>query len=111
MFDRLAGERDGAWILAALRRRWWVMLVTALVAAVAAYFLAQHQAKEYQATGALLFLNSSLDQELTNKPIVDNSTDPIRTAATNQSLVELPTVSGMAAAQLGIPSARVQHEV
>jgi capsular exopolysaccharide synthesis family protein len=105
MFDRLAGERDGAWIITALRRRWWVIMLAAAIAAVAAYVLANRQTKQYKATSALLFLNSTLDQELTGKQIVSTNTDPLRQAATNQSLVELPTVSGMVAHELGIPTA------
>jgi capsular exopolysaccharide synthesis family protein len=110
MFDRLAGERDGAWIITALRRRWWVIVVTALVAAAAAYVLSNRQTKQYRATGALLFLNSTLDQELSGKQIFD-TTDPIRQAATNQSLVELPTISRMVGAQLGLPAGLVRSEV
>jgi capsular exopolysaccharide synthesis family protein len=111
MFDRLSGERDGAWIIAALRRRWWVIALTALVAAAVAYGLSSREAKQYKATSALLFLNSTLDQELTGKQVVNTNTDPLRQAATNQSLVELPTVSRMVAQQLGISVPRVKHEV
>ena len=88
MFDRLAGERDGGWILAALRRRWWVILLVGIVAAAAAYVLSKGQAKRYQATSAVLFLNSPLDQELTGKQVVSSVVDPTRQAATNQALVQ-----------------------
>jgi polysaccharide biosynthesis transport protein len=111
MFDRLAGERDGAWFIAALRRRWWVIVLVAAVGAAAAYVLSSHQPKRYTAHSALLFLNSHLDQELVGKSIVADNTDPTRQAATNQSLVELPTVSRMVARQLGIGAGRVQSDV
>ena len=110
MFDRLAGERDGAWLVAALRRRWWVIVLMAVVAAAAAYVLSSHQTKRYTAKSALLFLNSHLDQELVGKQIVANA-DPTREAATNQSLVQLSTVSRMTAATLGIPVGRVSSDV
>jgi tyrosine-protein kinase len=111
MFDRLAGERDGTWIINALRRRWWVIVLVGIVAAAAAYGLAHRQSKQYQATSALLFLNSSLDQELSNKQIVDTNIDPTRQAATNQALVELPTISRLVAAELGVPAGLVKSEV
>jgi tyrosine-protein kinase len=111
MFDRLAGERDGTWVIAALRRRWWVIVVVAVVAAAAAYVLGSRQTKQYKATAALLFLNSPLDQELTGKQIVSSNTDPIRQAATNQSLVELLTVSRMVASQLHLPVGHVRGDV
>lgn len=111
MFDRLAGERDGAWILAALRRRWWIVVVVAVVAAAAAYALGTRQTKQYTATGALLFLNSPLDQELTGKQIVSTNVDPVRQAATNQALVELPTVSRLVAAQAGLTVGEVRSDI
>jgi len=110
MFDRLAGERDGAWLLGAVRRRWWVIVLTAVIAAAAAYVLSSHQTKRYTAKSALLFLNSHLDQELIGKQVVA-TIDPTRQAATNQSLVELPTVSRMVAAALGVPVGRVASDV
>jgi capsular exopolysaccharide synthesis family protein len=111
MFDRLAGERDGTWVIAALRRRWWVIVLVAIVAAAAAYVLGSRQTKQYKASAALLFLNSPLDQELTGKQIVSSNTDPIRQAATNQSLVELLTVSRMVAQQLHLPVGHVRSDV
>ncbi len=111
MFDRLAGERDGTRVVAALRRRWWVIAIVAIVAAAAAYALGSRQTKQYKATAALLFLNSPLDQELTGKQIVSPNIDPVRQAATNQSLVELLTVSRMAADQLHLPVGHVRSDI
>jgi polysaccharide biosynthesis transport protein len=110
MFERAAAERDGQWLVSALRRRWWVIVMVAAAAAAAAYFLSSHQTKRYTAHSALLFLNSPIDQELTGKQIIENI-DPTRQAATNQSLVELPTVSRMVAHQLAVPVSRVQSDV
>jgi capsular exopolysaccharide synthesis family protein len=110
MFDRLTGERDGSWFIAALRRRWWVIGLVAAISAIAAYSFSNHKQAKYTASSALLFLNSHLDQELVSKQIVQNI-DPARQAATNQSLVELPTVSSMVASQLHISPGRVASEV
>src|SRR5438270_12851285 len=110
MFDRLEGERDGSWFFAGLRRRWWVIVLIAAIAGAGAYLLSKQQTKKYTANSALLFLSSHLDQELVGKQIVNN-TDPARQAATNQSLVELPTVARIVAAQLKVPTGRVSSEV
>jgi capsular exopolysaccharide synthesis family protein len=110
MFDRLAGERDGMWVITALRRRWWVIVLVAAVAGVGAHVLSGQQAKKYQATSAILFLNSPLSQELFGKQIVSNL-DPARQAATNQSLVELSSVARLVAAQLHVPASTVESEV
>ncbi len=110
MFDRLASERDGAGFVTALRRQWWVIVLVAAIAAAGAYVLAKREEKKYTATSGLLFLSSHLDQELVGKQIVDN-TDPSRQAATNLSLVELPTVAADAAHQLRISPGRVLSEV
>jgi polysaccharide biosynthesis transport protein len=110
MFDRLAGERDGSWFVAALRRRWWVIALVAVVAAAAGYILSARQTKKYTATSALLFLDSHLDQEVIGQTVISN-VDPARQAATNQSLVELPTIARLAARSLGISAGRVAAEV
>jgi capsular exopolysaccharide synthesis family protein len=110
MFDRLSGERDGTWLLAALRRRWWVIVLVAAISAAAAHVLSGQQQKKYSATSALLFQSTALDQELLAKQIITN-VDPARQAATNQSLVELSSVSKLVASQLHIPSSLVSSEV
>ncbi len=110
MFDRLAGERDGTWVITALRRRWWVIVLVAAISAAGAHVLANQQPKKYSATSALLFLNTPLSQELLGKQIID-AQDPTRQAATNQSLVELSSVAKLVGTQLGIPASRVASEV
>jgi capsular exopolysaccharide synthesis family protein len=110
MFDRLSGERDATWMLSALRRRWWVIVLIAAIAGAAAHVLSDQQQKKYSATSALLFLDTSLDQELLGKQITSN-VDPTRQAATNQSLVELNSVPKLVARQLHIPASRVAAEI
>jgi len=110
MTDRLVGERETSWLIAAIRRRWWVIALVALISAGAAYVFSNQQTKKYTATSALLFLNNHLDQELVGKQIL-NSVDPARQAATNQSLVQLPTVARTVARQLRVPVSRVTSDV
>ncbi len=110
MFDRLAADREGSPFLHALVRRWWVIVLVAVIGGVAGYLFAQREPKRYTATAALLFTNPSLDQQLANEQVLTNL-DPNRLAATNQALVELPTVSNMVAGTLHIPASRVSSEV
>lgn len=110
MLERLTAERDGTPFLRAVRRRWWVLVVVALVGALAAYAFSNRQQKMYTATSALLFVNPPLSEQLINLPVY-SQIDPNRQAATNQALVELPTVSRMVGASLHIPTARVQSDV
>jgi capsular exopolysaccharide synthesis family protein len=110
MFDRLAAERDGTWIVSALLRGWWTIVLVSLVSGAAAHVLSGRQEKKYTATSALLFLNAPLDQELISRQIITN-VDPARDAATNQSLIELSSVAKLAAHQLDISTGRVASEV
>lgn len=109
MFDRLADRGDG-WLLGALARRWWVAVLVAAIFGVGTYVLSAQQTKKYTAKSAMLFFESQLDQELVGKATISNS-DPTRQAATNQALVELPTVGRMVAAQLAIPVSRVVQDM
>lgn len=110
MFDRLVGERDGSWLVAALRRRWWVILLVAVVAGAGANVLSGRQTKKYSASAGLLFTDNTLQQELISKNI-NISVDPTRQAATEQALLQLPTVGRLVARQLNIPASRVLGEV
>src|SRR5450755_4016939 len=110
MFDRAEGERDSSALVNALRRRWWLVILIAIVAGVGGYVFANRQQKKYSTDSALLFLNSDVGQELLGKQVF-NTVDPSRQAATNQSLVALPAVSELVAHQLGIPVGRVLSEL
>jgi receptor protein-tyrosine kinase len=110
MFDRVTTERGGSPVVAALLRRWWVIVLVGRIAGAVAYELSNRQTKQYQASSSLLFLTSNLDQELLGKSVVD-TTDPTRDAATNQALVELPTVARLVAQRLHISSGRVLSDV
>jgi succinoglycan biosynthesis transport protein ExoP len=106
MFERLKGDRDTSRAVEVLRRRWWVIAVVAVIAAGGAYLLANRKPKVYSATSGLLFQSSNLDQKLFGNQVFQTS-DPTRTAATNQSLVELPTVARLVAQQLHVSKAEV----
>jgi polysaccharide biosynthesis transport protein len=110
MFDRVTNEREGSPVVKALLRRWWVIVLVALIAGAVGYELSNRQAKKYTATSGLLFLTSSLDQQLLGKNVI-NTTDPTRDAATNQALVELPSVAKLVAKQLNITAGRVLSDV
>ncbi len=113
MFDRLAGERDGSWFLTALRRRWWVIVLTAVIAAMSAYVLSSRQTKKYTATAAVQFTsNQRFDLTLAGvNPYGVSAGDPTRQAATEQALVQLPTIPRLVAASLHIPVEQVKTDV
>jgi polysaccharide biosynthesis transport protein len=110
MFERISGDRDTSRVVVALRRRWWVIVLLAVIAAVGAYVLAGRKPDMYTASSALLFQDSQLDQKLFGNQVI-SSTDPSREAATNQSLVDLPSVAQLVASDLNIPVSRVRSEV
>jgi succinoglycan biosynthesis transport protein ExoP len=110
MFDRLRGERDSSRVVQAFRRYWWVIVIVAVVAAGGAYVLSNRKPKMYAATSALLFQASHLDNQLFGNQVLSSS-DPTRTAATNQGLVGLPAVSSLVAAQLKLPESTVSAAV
>ncbi|MDQ6817947.1 MAG: polysaccharide biosynthesis tyrosine autokinase [Actinomycetota bacterium] len=112
MFDRLAGERDGSWFLTALRRRWWVIVVTAVIGALSAYVLSSRQTKKYTATAAVQFTNSRFDLTLAGvNPFSVSNGDPARQAATEQSLLQLQTIPRLVAGSLHIPVNRVKSDI
>jgi succinoglycan biosynthesis transport protein ExoP len=110
MFDHLRSERDASQMISAVRRSWWIIVVIALISAGGAYVLSKRKPKVYSASAALLFQNSHLDEQLFGNQVITNN-DPAREAATNQSLVGLPTVSKLVAAQLHIPTSTVAGAV
>lgn len=111
MSDRLKSDDQIARAMQVLKRRWWVIVLIAVISAGAAYGIAQSKAKKYSATAALLFQNSQLDQRLFGNQVISQNADPTRQAATNQALVELPQVSKLVAAQLGISSSHVSQDI
>lgn len=110
MFERLQSERDSLRLLVAIRRRWWLIALVAIIAGGSAYVLAKRQEKQYSATASLLFRDPDFSQILFGNQVYDTP-DPTRAAATNQSLVEVPTVAMLVGRQLHMTTASVQSEV
>lgn len=111
MSDRLKSDANLRRLVQILKRRWWIVVLIAAIAAAGAYGFAKHQPKKYSATGALLFQDSNLDQLIVGNQVISSNPDPTREAATNQALVELPSVAALVGQQLGISSHRVESEV
>src|ERR1044072_6231771 len=88
-----AGPTDGGWRLTAetllnvSRRRFWVVLVFAIVVPASALGWSLRQDKEYTATSQLLFRDPGFDQRLFGTTVLQPSRDPERQAATNVLLV------------------------
>lgn len=104
-------ERDLTPLFLTLRRNAWLILLVATVASVGAYLVAKRQTTRYSASAALLFKNSNLDQELFGNSILGSVQDPTRQAATNLSLVQLPTVAERVGKKLHVSLSRVQADV
>jgi polysaccharide biosynthesis transport protein len=88
-------------LLAALRRRLWVIVVCTIVAAATAYGLSKSETKEYSATAQLLFSQPNIDLSSTAASATTQSPDPSRQAQTNVALVSLRRVADATAKQLG----------
>ena len=74
--------------LAALRRRWWLVVLTALIALAAGLFVASRQQKRYDATATVLLTNSEpINLLLHSAP--GSSADPERDLNTQVGLVKL----------------------
>ena len=111
VFTRAESERDPARVLVGLRRRWWVIALIGVIAAAGAYGIAGGKTKQYQASASLLFTNSHLDQQLVGSNQIVATSDPARQAATNEALVNLPTIPRLVSQQLHIPVGIVRSEV
>ncbi len=90
-------ELGGARILRLLRRRWYVIVICAVVAPAIAYYISAQKPKQYQSTAKLLFRESSTAASLTDAAL----TNPDRVAATNGDLLQLPEVAQRTSQALG----------
>lgn len=81
-------------LVAALRRRFWVVLACVAATTGAALAVAMSQPDEYSASSSLLFRDSNFDQDLFGtQAVVTGNTNDDRQAATNTRLVSLRTVA------------------
>ena len=92
-----SGYIDLEHVLGVLRRRWWVIVLLAVVGCAAAFAFSKLQHKRYTATASVLFSNQALQQQAAGLPVVQTSPnqDP-QIMATNVQL--LTSQSGVARA-------------
>lgn len=95
---------DVATVLTAVRRRWWLVLLTALAAAAIALGLSLLQPERYQADASLLFREPQpLPRVNPSEPPPDRTETPERTAATNLALASLDRVALRVKQKLNTP--------
>lgn len=104
-------QRPLGLVTAAVLRRWWLVVILAIIGAVAAYGLARREGKTYTATAALLFRDPGVDQKLFGSSANVSDQDPDRTAATNIKLITLPEVSTATAKRIGLSYGEVQSAI
>jgi polysaccharide biosynthesis transport protein len=99
--DGEQGARAGDY-LRALRRRWWIPIVTGAIAMTAAVLVSLNSAKQYDATAAILFTNSEpIDTLLSTSS--SRSLDPERDLNTGVALVRLDSVARRVKSDLHSP--------
>ena len=97
----MSAKRGFPAVLDALKSRWWVVLLCALIAGSAAFASRELREKEYQASASVLFRSTNLDASVLNGTSYFNrSNDPLRTAATNFELIQSPAVAARVSAEL-----------
>jgi receptor protein-tyrosine kinase len=97
--------------LLVLRRRWHVIVISVVLVTVAAAGFSLLQRPEYTSSSTLLFQDTHFDQQLFGTNFTPPIADPTREAATNLSLVSLPSVAARVAQALHTTPGRVQAEV
>lgn len=83
-----------------LWRRAWIIALCTLVAGAVAFVVSRSQTKQYTATAALLFQDSTLQQEASGLPATPQGNTP-SVSATNVSLVSLGRTAAATAKALG----------
>jgi succinoglycan biosynthesis transport protein ExoP len=95
-----------------VRRRFWILVICAVLVPAAAVAVSAAQQKKYTAEATLLFRDPQFDQKLFGSTFVPNSTDPERQAATNLELVSLDTVAARTAKRIpGVTPKQVSNAV
>ncbi|HXE46237.1 MAG TPA: GNVR domain-containing protein [Conexibacter sp.] len=93
-------------LVGALRRRWRIVLLCAIVTPAVAYGLSVRGQKQYQAQAEILFSAPHFDQTLFGSSATPGE-DPTRAAATDLRLVDLRAVSVLTGRALGLPTEQV----
>jgi capsular exopolysaccharide synthesis family protein len=86
-------------VLGVLRRRAPLIVLCVLLAAGVAYGLSKRQASKYTATGAVVFSNNPLSQQIVGLPVV--SSNPLTQEETDVELVKLGDMAVKTAQKLG----------
>ncbi len=79
----------------------WLVVITVVVAMLAAFAVAKVQTKQYESSAQLLFQPLYLDVTLTGEPLQLPSANPTTESGTDVGLVQLPQVRDLAATTLG----------
>jgi tyrosine-protein kinase len=98
--ERTRAELDLDQAIAVARRRATLILLCTFLAGAAALGLSLLQQKQYSASASLLFRNPGFAEDLFGTGAAQPSADPVREAATNQTLVGLDIVGQRAARHL-----------
>jgi capsular exopolysaccharide synthesis family protein len=88
-------------LLASLRRRALVIVLSAVLVAAAAFAFSEQETKLYTATTSLLFSSAALSQEAAGLPAIANDTDQQSQQDTNVQLIKLGDMATRTAAALG----------
>jgi tyrosine-protein kinase len=76
--------------LGILRRRWWLVALILIATPVCAYLITKSQTRQYEASADVVISGPSASAVA---PGIGQSTDPERTAATQERLARLPAVA------------------
>jgi capsular exopolysaccharide synthesis family protein len=100
-------------LIAIARRRIWVVVLCAAVAAGAAFLVSESKTKKYTAGATLLFEDPGFDQKLFGSTFLQPAVDQTREAATNLRLVTLRVVAQRTAEKYGrgLTAGQVQQMV
>jgi capsular exopolysaccharide synthesis family protein len=88
-------------VLDVVRRRWWVVVVCVVLTSGSALVLSASQRKQYTASASLVFGDPGFAEMVFGSNFAAPATDPTIQAATNISLVSLPTMAALTSKALG----------
>src|SRR5918997_2371641 len=97
--DTSSAEQQSPSLVVALRQRWWLPVLVALLAGVGAYLLTARSPASYSASALIQFAEGDLDEQIISG--FYDSRDPEEVAATNVVLVGRRSVAAAAAERLG----------
>jgi capsular exopolysaccharide synthesis family protein len=93
--------------LGALRRRWYVVAVCAIVAAAVAYVLSEEDEQLYRSSATILFVDTDESSRIGAVTSGPRTADPEREVATILSQLRLPVIQRRTAEAINTPQGRV----